>query len=182
MMDMPQLVRPTTDVQQSFLVAMAEFRAEGRATPADHSMIGHENRKYGDTWHTPEGFATFVTELRADALEETPRPEGRVPCTTLWYVSGAEYLGRLAIRHKLNEFLLEEGGHIGYDVRPTARRKGHATAMLREALPIAHSLGISQTLVTCDVDNVASRKVIEAAGGVFEDERKGKLRFWVPTA
>jgi predicted acetyltransferase len=179
---MPQLVRPTTDVQQSFLAAMAEFRAEGRATPGDRSMIGHENRTYGDTWHTPEGFAKFVTELRADALEETPRPEGRVPCTTLWYVSGAEYLGRLAIRHSLNAFLLEEGGHIGYDVRPTARRKGYATAMLREALPIARSLGITQTLVTCDVDNVASRKVIEAAGGVFEDERRGKLRFWVPTA
>jgi predicted acetyltransferase len=179
---MPQLVRPTTDVQQSFLAAMAEFRAEGRATPADRSMIGHENRTYGDTWHTPEGFAKFVTDLRADALEETPRPEGRVPCTTLWYVSGAEYLGRLAIRHRLNAFLLEEGGHIGYDVRPTARRKGYATAMLREVLPIARSLGITQTLVTCDVDNVASRKVIEAAGGVFEDERKGKLRFWVPTA
>src|SRR5262245_16245778 len=96
--DMPQLVRPTTDVQQSFLAAMAEFRAEGRGTPADRSMIGHENRTYGDTWHTPEGFATYVSELRADALESTPRPEGRVPSTTLWYISGADYLGRLAIR------------------------------------------------------------------------------------
>lgn len=160
---------------------MAEFRAEGRATPADRSMIGHENRTYGDTWHTPEGFAKYVADLRAAALEESPRPAGHVPSTTLWYVEGADYLGRLAIRHRLTEFLLEEGGHIGYDVRPTARRKGYATAMLREALPIARELGIRQALVTCDVDNVASRKVIESAGGVLEDERKGKLRFWVRT-
>jgi predicted acetyltransferase len=181
-MDMPQLVRPTTDVQQSFLVAMAEFRAEGRATPADRSMIGHENRTYGDTWHTPAGFAKFVADLRADALEETRRPDGRVPCTTLWYVEGADYLGRLAIRHRLNAFLLEEGGHIGYDVRPTARRKGYATAMLRDALPVARELGIKQALVTCDDDNIASRKVIESAGGQYEDVRNRKLRFWVPTA
>jgi predicted acetyltransferase len=74
------------------------------------------------------------------------------------------------------------GGHIGYDVRPSARRRGHATAMLRAALPVARGLGIESALVTCDEDNVASRKVIEANGGVFEDQRGDKLRFWIPTA
>jgi hypothetical protein len=82
--------------RQSFLVAMAEFRAEGRATPADHSMIAHENGTYGDTWHTPEGFAKFVADLRAAALEETPRPEGRVLCTTLWYVEGGSRTNGMA--------------------------------------------------------------------------------------
>ena len=178
---MPELTLPTVEVRRSFLEAMAEFRAEGRGGPGDETMIGHENRTFGDTWHSPEGFATFVTHLLADAREETPRAPGRVPSTTYWFVDGTEYLGRLAIRHRLTPKLLEIGGHIGYDVRPTARRKGYATAMLREALPFAAGMGIDPVLVTCDVDNVASRKVIEKNGGVLEDERRGKLRFWVPT-
>jgi predicted acetyltransferase len=95
---------------------------------------------------------------------------------------GTEYFGRLAIRHRLTPLLLEAGGHIGYDVRPSARRQGHATAMLRAALPIAHSLGIDPALITCDDDNVASRRVIEVNGGVYEDQRGVKLRFWVPTS
>jgi predicted acetyltransferase len=76
--------------------------------------------------------------------------------------------------------LRDYGGHIGYDVRPSARRRGHATAMLRQALPWCIELGIDPVLVTCDVDNVASRKVIENGGGMFEDQRDGKLRYWVP--
>lgn len=54
--------------------------------------------------------------------------------------------------------------------------------MLRAALPVVAGLGIDRALVTCDVDNVASRKVIEACGGEFEDQRGGKLRFWVATS
>lgn len=71
------------------------------------------------------------------------------------------------------------GGHIGYDIRSSARRRGHATRMLRDMLPVAHGLGIDPVLITCDTDNTVSRKVIEANHGVFEDEREGKLRFWV---
>jgi predicted acetyltransferase len=53
--------------------------------------------------------------------------------------------------------------------------------MLAESLPIAAGLGIDPALVTCDTDNDASRKVIEACGGELEDERNGKLRYWIPT-
>jgi predicted acetyltransferase len=104
-----------------------------------------------------------------------------VPSTTLWWVEDEQYLARIAIRHRLTAHLLEGGGHIGYDVRPSARRRGHATTMLRAALPVAHDMGIASALVTCDVTNVASRRVIEANGGVFEDQRGERLRFWVPT-
>jgi predicted acetyltransferase len=102
-----------------------------------------------------------------------------VPDPELWWVEETEFLGRVGIRHRLTPVLLEVGGHIGYDVRPSARRRGHATEMLRQALRIAHDLGIERALVTCDVDNVGSRTVIERNGGVFEDERAGKLRFWI---
>jgi predicted acetyltransferase len=177
----PALVDPTTSVHASFLAAMEEFRAEGRGGPGDYTMIGHDLRTYATTWQTPEGFAAYVASLVADRLEETPRPRGFVPATTLWYVEGTTYLGRLAIRHRLTPALRERGGHIGYDVRPSARRRGYATAMLREALPIARQLGIDRALVMCDVDNEASRKVIVANGGVLEGERGGNLHFWVPT-
>lgn len=161
---------------------MAEFAAEGRGGAADHSTVGTELREAKPRWETPEGFAAYVAAVRADALEETPRAEGWVPSTTLWWVDGDEYLGRIAVRHRLTPWLHEVGGHIGYDIRPSARRRGHATAMLRATLPVARGLGIEQALITCDFDNVGSRRVIEACGGVLEDERNGKLRYWAPTA
>ncbi|MDG4825848.1 GNAT family N-acetyltransferase [Asanoa sp. WMMD1127] len=179
---MPSLLPPTTDVHVSYLAAMAEFQAEGRGGPDDDTMIGREIRTYADRWADPGVFAEYVAALRAEALEETPRPAHFVPSTTLWWLDGADYLGRLAIRHRLNQQLLDRGGHIGYDVRPSARLRGHATAMLAAARPVARALGIQAALVTCDVDNVGSRKAIERNGGVLEDERDGKLRFWVPTA
>ncbi|MER7282271.1 GNAT family N-acetyltransferase [Dactylosporangium sp. NPDC000244] len=179
---MPALSPPTADVHESFLAAMAEFVAEGRGGPDDHSMIAHELREFSPSWASPTGFAGYVSALRAQAQEETPRPEGFVPSTSLWWAEGADYYGRLAIRHRLTPHLLEGGGHIGYDVRPTARRRGYATRMLRAALPIARSLGIETALLTCDTTNTVSRRVIEANGGVLEDERGGTLRFWVPTA
>jgi predicted acetyltransferase len=176
---MAELSLPVERVRDSFLAAMQEFRAEGRGGPDDGSMIGYELREFGPTW--PDGFGRYVAWLRSLSREDAPKPAGHVPATTFWWVDGDEYLGRIALRHRLTPHLLEAGGHIGYDVRPSARRRGHATAMLRAVLPVARGLGIDPALVTCDVDNVASRRVIEHNGGVFEDQRGGKLRFWVPT-
>jgi predicted acetyltransferase len=175
----PELIVPSVAVAGSFVIAMEEFQAENRGGPDDDSMTGAEIRKW--RWVTPEGFAEYVAALRAQSEQDTPRPAGRVPSTTWWWVDGPDYLGRIALRHKLTDSLRETGGHIGYDVRPTARRQGHATAMLRAALPHVNRMGIDPVLITCDVDNIASRRVIEANGGVLEDERSGKLRFWVPT-
>ena len=178
---MAELSLPTVLVADSFRAAMREFAAEGRGGPDDDSMVGAEIRQWQSRWDSPDGFAAFAAALRAQSDEATPRPAGWVPSTTWWWIDGPAYLGRIAVRHRLTDRLREVGGHIGYDVRPTARRQGHATAMLRATLPHAHALGIDPALVTCDVDNVASRKVIQANGGVLADERGGKLRFWVPT-
>jgi predicted acetyltransferase len=81
----------------------------------------------------------------------------------------------------LNDFLLNEGGHIGYSVRPSARLRGHATRALAFALPIARGLGISRILITCNEDNAGSRATIEKNGGIYEDTRNGKRRYWVDT-
>jgi predicted acetyltransferase len=123
----------------------------------------------------------YVGRLLGDARERADRPIGHVPSTHLWWVEGNEFLGRLQLRHRLSPFLRDSGGHVGYHVIPSQRRRGHATAMLAATLPVAAQLGLDCLLITCDDTNVGSRKVIEANGGLFHDQRAEKLRFWVPT-
>ena len=180
---MPSLIPPTVAVHTSFLRAMDEHRAEGRGRPADQSNIGMQIRLYGDVWAAVEEFERFLADLRQQERKDPHRSSGLVPATTLWWVEGDEYLGRLAIRHRLAPGSVgERNGHIGYDVRPSARRQGNATAMLAASLPVAASLGLSRVLVTCDDDNVASRRTIERNGGVLHDKWDEKLRFWLPTS
>jgi predicted acetyltransferase len=118
----------------------------------------------------------FLHEQREVAAR---RPRAYVPWTELWMVETGEVVGRISLRHELNELLFTWGGHIGYSVRPSARCRGHATAALAGMLEVCRERRIDPVLITCDVDNVASRRTIEGAGGVFEDTRDGKLRFWV---
>lgn len=182
---MPELVLPGEAVQESFRKAMAEFRAEGRGDENDMSMIGNELRGFAATWDSRVGFAAYLGTLHANANPDYPRPAGWVACTTWWWVEGTEYLGRIAVRHQLTEQLRNAGGHIGYDVRPSARRRGHATAMLRAVLPEALALGITPAaLVTIDPDNLGSRRATEANGGVLADIGGpfGLCRYWVPTS
>jgi predicted acetyltransferase len=178
----PSLVRPTVDVHESFLAAMAEYVAEGRGRPADQSNVGHDIRTRGAVWHAEGEFRRFVEAVRAQAMPDTPRPALYVPTSTFWWVDGNEYLGRLAIRHRLAPGQTgQRNGHIGYDVRPSARRLGHATAMLAAALPEAAALGLTQVLITCDATNDASRRTIERNGGVPTGQIDEKLRFWLDT-
>ncbi len=125
--------------------------------------------------------AGYVDSLLADTREGTPRPAGYVPSTHLWWVEREQFLGRVHIRHRLTPFLRQVDGDLWYHVVPTERHRGHATAMLAAALPVAAALGIECLLLTCDADNVGSRKVIDANGGLLQDQRGHKLRFWVPT-
>jgi len=87
--------------------------------------------------------------------------------TELWFMDGTEYLGTVLIRHRLTPALERAGGHIGYHVVPGQRRRGHATQMLAQALAVCQQLGLREVLVTCPVDNLASRRVIEANGGAL---------------
>ena len=177
MHDVPRLVDPTTRVRTSFLAAVAEFRTD-RDFPVPWFVTAIPPRALTDE----SQFADYVMRLVAERREETPRPAGFVPMTTLWWVDDGRFLGRLAIRHRLTPALQRAGGHIGYDVRPTARRRGHARAMLAAALPITKTLGIDEALLTCDETNVASRRVIESNGGRYLDTIERKRRYWVPTA
>lgn len=107
--------------------------------------------------------------------------EGRVPCTFLVAVVDGAIVGRLSVRHRLNERLAVVGGHIGYAVLPAARRRGYATGMMRAGLALLAEMGIAEALVTCDDDNIASARVIERAGGRLQDTVDGIRRYWVST-
>ena len=110
-------------------------------------------------------------------------PASWVPATFLIAEVDGQIVGRVSIRHQLNEYLETRGGHIGYGVRPTYRGRGHATEILQNALKIARELGINRVLVTCSDANVASVKVTEKAGGVLEnilEEGDEKIRrYWI---
>jgi len=114
-------------------------------------------------------------------------PEGWVPASTFWLVSEeGRVIGVVNIRHALTPYLRERGGHIGYGIRPSERRKGHATRLLHLALAEAKELGIRDVLVVCDADNSASERTIARNGGVSEDdfvEESGNVvkRYWIAT-
>jgi predicted acetyltransferase len=123
------------------------------------------------------GVEAYLVSVRSHAT--AAGPTGFPIQDTFWWVDGEEFIGRIAVRHWLTDGLLDMGGHIGYEVRPSWRRRGHATAMLVSALEYAAGIGLDRVLLTCAVDNLASQKVIERCGGILEDERAGRLRFWI---
>ena len=131
-----------------------------------------------------EGFASWLAAVRDNASPDTVRP-GRVPATTLLGVrqNDGRLVGMIDIRHALNGYLFQFGGHIGYSVRPSERRKGHAKEMLRLALRECVTLGLSKVLVTCDSENEASARTIRANGGILENcvpEGDGFTeRYWI---
>ncbi|MCO1657685.1 GNAT family N-acetyltransferase [Pseudonocardia humida] len=144
----------------------AEFRAGHRAMEADGFTFGLGLR--------PElAWGDYLDEL-ADQRAGRNLREGIVPATFLVADVDGRIVGRTSVRHHLNAALRRFGGHIGYGVLPQYRRRGHATAILRASLCVARGLGITSALVTCDDDNLGSRKVIEACGGVLESVEPGE--------
>lgn len=163
-----------------------------RLTPADEDQARAGHRELAaDGFEFILGLddAPFSQCLEAFAREEAgvDLPRGRVPATFLGAFVGGDLVGRTSIRHELNGYLRAYGGHVGYGVRPGFRRRGYATAMLRQALGMLHDLGVDQALVTCDDANEASIGVIAACGGALEDvvvDEGGRLtrRYWLATA
>jgi predicted acetyltransferase len=96
--------------------------------------------------------------------------EGWVPCSTWFWEEDGALQGVINVRHKLSANLERIGGHVGYCVAPAFRRRGVATRMLSAVLVKCREIGIERALLTCDSDNTASRKVIEAHGGVLDRE------------
>lgn len=168
-----RLVPPSVGLRSAYLDAIADFAG----TALDGSGIRDPQRP-----PTADGdVIDFITTRLAEEDSATELPDGWVHCTSRWILDAEndEMLGFLAVRHRLTPFLLEQGGHIGYSVRPSARRQGVATAALELGLELARTAGIDPVLITCDEDNTGSRRTIERAGGTLEDIREGKRRYWI---
>jgi predicted acetyltransferase len=170
---MPELVKPHFKYKDSFIEAVREYQAEGLP-----NYLGMSADKLDDD------FDNFLDDI-SDATTGTNLPVGYVPHSVWWLVEGNEYLGRVDIRHQLNEYLRNEGGQIGYDIRPTQRGMGYGKLILKLGLKKAKELGFTKILITCDITNLPSKKVIEANGGILEDVRPtrpgqpDKARFWI---
>ncbi|MFD3876120.1 GNAT family N-acetyltransferase [Streptomyces sp. NPDC058623] len=172
---MPELIAPTAGLHSSWLAARAEWGADAAM---DGAGLGSD-----DDVETPEGFAAWVERLRGYSDRTLPVEQGRVHATYWWIVEDDTYLGAIDLRHYLNAFLLDAGGHIGYSVRPSARGRGVAGRALTAVLHEARVLGMDRVLLTCDPDNTASIRTIERAGGELEDVRETligpKRRYWI---
>jgi len=123
----------------------------------------------------------------ANDLDLLNIPKDKVPANTYFFIreSDDKIIGMINIRHKLNNFLINEGGHIGYSIRPTERNKGYATILLKCGLEKCRELNLQKVLITCNKSNKASAKVIQNNGGILENEiysdtyKQEIQRYWI---
>ncbi|MBN2852386.1 MAG: GNAT family N-acetyltransferase [Clostridia bacterium] len=128
-----------------------------------------------------ESYEQWIEKINSDLTKDS---DGLVPATTYFAFADDRIVGTIQIRHRLNDYLFSFGGHIGYGVAPSERRKGYATLMLQSALEKCANLGIEKVLITCDKNNTASSKTILKNGGVMENEimsDNGEVlqRYWI---
>ena len=167
-----ELVELTEDMRDPFMDFLDDFAAAGEAYREDFRQ------------RVLDDFGGFVRTIRNNSRGRNLVP-GYVSETMYVLVRGQTVLGGIHLRHGLTESLCDLGGHIGYAVRPSDRRKGYGTEMLRLVLDRARRRGLRRVLVTCDSTNVASARVIESNGGRLESEsfseRAGRItrRYWI---
>ena len=171
-MDKIILVKPDLSYADEIIKHKEESLAE---SPIINGSAGLDRLSSIEIW---------FEELKKRSCEDTV-PEGLVPSSTYLGVREKDnyIVGMIDIRHYLNEYLTQVGGHIGYGVRKTERNKGYAKQMLKLALEKCKELKIKRVLITCDEDNIASEKVILSANAKLEDIRnidgENKKRFWI---
>lgn len=166
-----KIIKPSLEYRDTFIDGLKEYQSEGGFPTVD----AEERRNY---------FSKYIERL-SNEFKKGYGDKEIVHMEHLWLVDGDKYIGTALLRHQLNESLLTTGGNITYEIRPTERRKGYGKEILRLTLLEAKQRGLENVLVTCDEDNIASKKIIEANGGVLENiffekgMRVRKLRYWI---
>ncbi len=167
-----RLEAPTMDYAKQLMEYREEFFNEGRNT-----IDG------GGGLHQFDNGKDYLDWVESFGSKETV-PSGFVPSSTFLAINEDNRLvGIINIRHELNEMLFNVGGHIGYGIRESERRKGYATEMLKLGLEKCKDLGLEKVLVTCNKENLGSAKTILNNNGVFENEMQDGdnvfKRFWI---
>jgi len=157
-----KFVFPTPEYEQRANAFIQEFYDHGSEINGTGAL---------DYYLRESTYAEWLKKVLRD-IDLANIPAGRVPGYTYFYVREDDgvIVGMANIRLALNDFLRREGGHIGYSIRPTERRKGYGTSMLRGALDFLKIIGLNEIIVTCDRDNAASAGVIKNCGGILDAE------------
>jgi predicted acetyltransferase len=173
-----QLVRPSVRHARSYVAALREgFRRGAQETLSERRIRQIE-----------ADFAAYLAAI-TDQTGRIRLPTGeivpKVPFSVFWLVEDDEFIGEANVRHRLNAYLVKEGGHVGYGIRPSRQRRGYGKLILALALEECRLLGLERALLTCLEDNVASARIIEANGGELENvihhpAGRGRLRrYWI---
>ena len=169
--DQIKLVEPTIDLKTEFLDLLD-----------DHQQAGEE---FLDPVLPRKDFSTYIHKL-AKMSKTVGMPPGFVPVTSYWMVSpGLEILGVSSLRQHLTPSLKNHGGHIGYFIRPSRRRKGYGSLILALTLEKARARRIKRVRVTCDTANIGSKRIIEKNGGVlsgqmiYEGSGRQISQYWI---
>ena len=175
-MDDLKLVIPSINDKESALAMLEEIKVADAGLPWQYSGLANLEEA--------TSYEKWVKE-KDDEKNGINLKEGYVPCTTLFLkrMSDNKVCGSISIRHELNKFLLEFGGHIGYSITPSERGKGYGKLQLKMALEIVENLGIEKCLITADETNVASNKTIISEGGILENtvmwDNEPLNRYWI---
>lgn len=169
-----KLIKLTKEYYSQLSEMIEEWKLDQEINHTNHSPWSIFKNDYHD-------FDYYLDDL------EICEPKGRMVPDSVYFLLDEErniLLGAVNIRHYLNDYLLQYGGHIGDGIRPSERRKGYATEMIRLALIECKKLGIDKVLMVCDKSNIASAKTIIKNGGVLEnefvdDEGEINQRYWI---
>lgn len=165
------LLRPSMNYSQQVLEYKKEFLENGDTLAGSSYLERYENY---------EDWLKFVLDNENENTKHT-----QVTASVFLAVREEDnrLVGIINIRHALNNYLFNYGGHIGYSVRKDERRKGYAKEMLKMALEKCRNLGMNKILLTCNADNIASAKTIKYCGGILENEVQEEdvlvQRYWV---
>ena len=130
-----------------------------------------------------ENFSEYLTDLH-NYSNGIDLPEGEITTSTFWLINHNEVIGVVRLRHQADEF----SGHIGADISPYQRNKGYGTQMLQLALEEAAKIGIDEAIVTCNIENISSKTIIEKNKGQFlgaifdEEENENLYKFSIATS
>lgn len=164
-----RLVKPSRKYAKGWAKAIEDLNREGT----------------GGFWNIPEPPKNFTQYKKRTILQEKglDLPDYWAPASTYWLIDDGRFVGHVNIRHKLNKKLLFWGGHIGYTISPSERKKGYGTKILELAIKKAKKLGIKRILLTCNDKNIASQKIIEKHGGKLKNKVETKegliRRYWI---
>ena len=166
------LTAPSPDLYEAWLDCVRDFTDDLPHGSGDWQVPGFGPDR--------ASFDALLAVVRAAADPTATLPEGQVHSDHWWVTSGDEVVGFLNVRRSLGtDYLRTHGGHVGYSIRASRRRRGHAGRALGLALDRARELGLSRLLVTCEDGNEASTRTIESRGGRLESVHEGMRRYWI---